>query len=128
MSITSRAWNTAMTMIKGELKPPKQTSVAQAWKFFKRKQPHAGQIYNYKTLPNGNVQKRITTAYAGDKNALGIETAIYSPRGELLKAYAGIRDGAAGTTRTYASGTKNDVQTILNNMYNHQGGAKSILA
>ncbi len=48
-----------------------------------------GQISNQKILNNGNIQKRITTLFRDGK--LGLETKVYAPDGELLKAYAGIR-------------------------------------
>ena len=48
-----------------------------------------GQVYNQKILKNGNIQKRIITLFRDTK--LGFETEVYSPDGELLKAYNGIR-------------------------------------
>lgn len=127
MPLTLSIWENAMSIVKGVKNLPKKSSLVASWSFTGRNLPHAGQMYSCKTLPNGNIQKRIVTAYAGSSSSLGMETVVFSPKGELLKAYAGIRDGASGTTRMYASGTKDDVQPVLKNMFCHQFGAKSIL-
>ena len=64
--------------------------IVTLWRFDNRP-PHAGQLQGCKILPNGNKQVRITTAYAGDAHVISTDTRIYSPEGELLKAYHGIR-------------------------------------
>ena len=60
----------------------------------------ASQVQNSKILRNGNVQKRITTLYPNSH--VGIETKIYTPDGELLKAYAGIRT-SSGTKEFHSA-------------------------
>lgn len=76
----------------------KGEEVIRVWRF--GDQPiHAGQIKGVKTLPNGNKQVRITTAYAGSNSTLALDTRVYSPSGELLKAYHGIR----GTEATFTN-------------------------
>lgn len=49
----------------------------------------SGQVYNEKTLKNGNIQKRIVTVFPNGH--LGFETKVNNPDGELLKAYVGVR-------------------------------------
>ena len=73
----------------------------------------AGQIENSKTLHNGNLQKRITTVYPNGH--LGMETRIYSPSGELLKSYAGIRTSYG--TKEYYSGNAKLVPSVVTNMH-----------
>lgn len=69
----------------------------------------AGQVTDTKFLKNGNTQKRITTVYPSGH--LGLETKVYSPDGELLKAYAGIRTTSG--TKQYTSATKIPTAEIL---------------
>jgi regulator of extracellular matrix RemA (YlzA/DUF370 family) len=71
----------------------KNEEVITAWRFGDNKPAHAGQILDRKILPNGNKKVRIATAYANESNPIGINTKIYSPSGELLKSYYGIRGG-----------------------------------
>jgi hypothetical protein len=79
-----------MKKITGQTPLAKNESVITAWKFGDNP-AHAGQLMGKKTLPNGNIQTRVTTAYAGDSHMIATDTKVYSPSGELLKAYHGIR-------------------------------------
>ena len=75
----------------------KGEEIIKVWRF--DEQPiHAGQIKGIKILPNGNKQVRITTAYAGSTPTLALDTRVYSPSGELLKSYHGIRGAEATFT------------------------------
>lgn len=77
-----------------KIKTPKSCKnneqIVKLWRF-ENKPVHAGQIQGTKILPNGNKQVRITTAYAGDSSQIALDTRVYSPSGELLKVYHGIR-------------------------------------
>jgi hypothetical protein len=95
-----------MQKITGEVKLAKNEAVITAWRFG-NKPAHAGQIRGKKVLPNGNTQIRITTAYAGDAKTIATDTKVYSPSGELLKAYHGIRGGRV--TCENADGVVTDV-------------------
>lgn len=128
MKLGLNLWNTLSTAIKTRGTLPKNMQIVHTWSFGKNA-PHAGQILQTKTLQNGNLQKRMVTVYGN--TALGLETAVYSPSGEFLKAYAGVRSvpykGTESITSRYASGSKDDVGAVVRSMYDHQGGAKSIL-
>lgn len=76
--------------ITGQTPLAKNESLITLWRFGD-KPAHAGQLFGQKTLPNGNIQKRVTTAYAGDSHRIATDTKVYSPSGELLKTYHGIR-------------------------------------
>lgn len=58
---------------------------------FNGQEAHAGQVLQRKVLPNGNKKVRTVTVYAGNGPEVAIDSKIYSPSGELLKAYHGIR-------------------------------------
>lgn len=73
----------------------------------------AGQVENSKQLKNGNFQKRITTIYPSGH--LGTETRIYSPDGELLKSYAGIRTTSG--TKEYNSAKTKLLPSIVPDMH-----------
>jgi hypothetical protein len=113
-----------MQKIAGNANLSKNEAVITAWRFG-NKPIHAGQIRGKKVLPNGNTQLRITTAYAGDSNMIATDTKVYSPSGELLKAYHGVRgaqvtcknaDGvvikATNETRAYSSNPSEIAQII----------------
>ncbi len=68
----------------------KGEEVIKTWQFEGRP-IHAGQIKGTKILPNGNKQVRITTAYAGNTPTIATDTHVYSPSGELLNVYHGVR-------------------------------------
>ena len=87
-------------MRKVQDKVPMQQSekLVHVWRFGE-KTPHAGQIYSKKVLPNGNVQIRITTA-SGCDSTVATDTRVYSPSGELLKSYFGIRGPKCTITDT----------------------------
>jgi hypothetical protein len=115
-----------MQKITGKINLAKNESVITAWRFGNRP-IHAGQICGKKVLPNGNTQIRITTAYAGDATTIATDTKVYSPSGELLKAYHGIRgnriactneDGVVtkviNETRAYSS-EPNEIAQIVQN-------------
>lgn len=110
--------------------------IVHIWKFG-NKPAHAGQIYGQKVLPNGNIQRRITTAYAGDANTIATDTRVYSPKGELLKAYYGVRGAKVSVqrangeiekltdeTRTFATGK--DVPAAIRNARTINPEMKSI--
>lgn len=96
-------WAKVMAKVKNTklCNPNAKERVVHCWRFDGRP-AHAGQVYGEKVLPNGNIQKRITTAYAGSEPTIAIDTRVYSPSGELLKAYHGIR----GCEVTYKNGDK----------------------
>jgi len=120
--ITSAVWNNLQCRFRYGFPLPENMKLLHLWKFYDRP-PHAGQVLTVKTLPNGNIQKRITTAYGSE--VLGLETGVYSPKGELLKAYAGIRD-CDSSTWCYASGIK-EAKTLINKVYSNQPDAKRLL-
>lgn len=124
MGISAKIWEGLHSCIRNKTSLPKDMKLVKTWNFYNRP-AHAGQIYTQKTLPNGNVQKRLTTVYGN--YAIGLETSVYSPKGELLKAYAGVRNTEKGVTSRYASGSKKEVIPILDSMYNHQGSVRSLL-
>ena len=78
-----------MGKVQGRTPLQQYERLVHVWRFGE-KTPHAGQIYSRKILPNGNVRTRITTA-SGCDSIVAIDTRIYSPSGELLKSYFGIR-------------------------------------
>ena len=92
--------NKYLAMIRGKSPLRKGEKVITAWKFGSQ-EAHAGQIMLApKTLPNGNIQKRTITVYAGSNPPVALDTRIYTPNGELLKAYHGIR---GESTRAYGN-------------------------
>lgn len=78
-----------MNKITGRAQLNKGERIAHVWRFGDRT-PYAGQIYSKKVLPNGNIQERITTA-SGCDSTIAVDTKVYSPSGELLQSYFGIR-------------------------------------
>lgn len=78
-----------MRKVQGTIPVTQGEKLVHVWRFGE-KTPHAGQIYSKKILPNGNIQTRITTA-SGCDSTIATDTRVYSPSGELLKSYFGIR-------------------------------------
>lgn len=78
-----------MRKVQGTIPVTQGEKLVHVWRF-EEKTPHAGQIYSKKILPNGNIQTRITTA-SGCNSTIATDTRVYSPSGELLKSYFGIR-------------------------------------
>ena len=84
-----KIWSGLMDKIRGARPLKRGEHVIQAWQFNKNSFPHSGQVYAQKTMRNGNIKTRVTTAFYN--GAFAVETTIKSPSGELLSAYAGIR-------------------------------------
>lgn len=102
-----------MNKIKGLSKLETNETITKVWRFDGRP-VHAGQIQGIKILPNGNKQIRVTTVYAGTTPSIATDTRVFSPSGELLNAYHGIR-GAEKTispTRNYGN-TPSEVSEII---------------
>lgn len=99
-------YNSAIRKVKGEKLLSRGEKIVHQWRFNNRP-VHAGQILSTKILPNGNKKVRLLTAFAND-GALGLESVLYSPNGELLEAYAGIRRNSTGTKAI--SGTMEEVR------------------
>ena len=82
-------YDKSMRKVQGTIPVTQGEKLVHVWRFGE-KTPHAGQIYSKKILPNGNIQTRITTA-SGCDSTIATDTSVYSPSGELLKSYFGIR-------------------------------------
>ncbi len=78
-----------MRKVQGIIPVQNGERIEHVWRFGDRT-PHAGQIYSKKVLPNGNIQERIATA-SGCDSTIAVDTKVYSPSGELLQSYFGIR-------------------------------------
>ena len=87
-----------MRKVQDKVPMQQNEKLVHVWRFGE-KTPHAGQIYSKKVLPNGNVQIRITTA-SGCDSTVATDTRVYSPSGELLKSYFGIRGPKCTITDT----------------------------
>lgn len=87
MAQVAKIWENLYYGMIGRNPMPQNYSAIKSWTIGNK--IVQGQLYNEKVLKNGNTQKRITTLFS-DGN-LGLETGIYSPSGELLKSYVGIR-------------------------------------
>lgn len=125
-----------MRKVQGKVPAEPSERLIHVWRFGE-KTPHAGQIYSKKILPNGNIQTRITTA-SGCDSTIATDTRVYSPSGELLKSYFGIRgpkctvtdaDGKLlkeyEPTRVYANNL-NDVYKAIRNEQSMNPGFKSL--
>lgn len=122
MGLSVNAYRNGLQKILGRGRLKEYEKIIHKWAFDKNP-AHAGQIFSQKTLPNGNIQERVTTFFGN--NLLGLDTAVYSPNKELLKNYVGLRD-AAGKTWRYASGTKEEVAAIRRGLYEGNSEAKRL--
>lgn len=86
---TERIWDGLMSKIRGTRPLKRGEHVIKTWQFNRNSFPCSGQIYAQKTMRNGNIKTRVTTAFYN--GAFAVETTIKNPSGELLSAYAGIR-------------------------------------
>ena len=50
----------------------------------------SGQYFERKVLPNGNIKTRIATIYDNSSKAIGLETKVMTPEGELVYNSAGV--------------------------------------
>lgn len=87
-----------MSKVQGKVRTQEGERIVHVWRFGDRT-PHAGQVLSRKVLPNGNVQYRISTA-SGCDSTIAVDTRVYSPSGELLKSYFGIRGPKCTITDT----------------------------
>lgn len=92
------------------------------WKKTLSSRHPSAQFLSIKTLRNGNTQERIVTAL--EDGYLCTETNVYSPSGDLLKAYAGIRQGH---TNMYKSGKDAEsVKEVVNKITAQGKGVKTL--